>query len=146
MSRNNPTNTTSDQKEVEEKQIQITCSPWTKVFIETIQRLFDDQAQHPSTTLFVNLVKRLEEEEEKEKKEEEPKKPDFVQMATSNIQIMTVWVLSCIYKTNNLFVQREASLFLNSIEDAYNHLIKALVLFEKEGILPENENQTSKSE
>jgi len=124
-----------------DENIQISCSAWTKVFVETMRHIFDGDAQVESLTAFINLVKKMEDAE----KESKESKPDLVKVAASNLQLVTSWALACVYKTNNIYVQREGSLFLNSMEDAFEHLKKALVIFEKEGILEVEEESTDVS-
>ena len=127
-----------------DENIQISCSAWTKVFVETMRHIFDGDAQVESVTAFINLVKKMEEAEKEAKENKDNKdKLDLVKVAASNLQLVTSWALACVYKTNNIYVQREGSLFLNSIEEAFDHLKKALVIFDKEGILEVEENDSS---
>lgn len=106
----------------------ISCSPWAKAMVETLEREFDTVSQNKSVDSFVSFVSQLD------------KTPveDPASLASNNLHLIATWALAYVYKTNNVHVQREVVLFVNELENAHNRLRRALTLFKKEGVLPES--------
>lgn len=103
----------------------IQCSPWAKSVIEMSQEEFDSDTNVKSVDMFVSFCRQLEpvsittpEQAQKE----------IVAPMVASMQRLALFGTAHLYKTTNIHVQRQLTLFLNDLENAHAHLKKAIAL------------------
>jgi len=105
--------------------VTIQCSPWAKSVIEMSQEEFDDQTNVKSVDMFVSFVRQLE--TATIATPEQAQKEILTPMTTA-MQRLALLATAHLYKTTNIHVQRQLTLFLNDLENAHSHIKKAVAL------------------